>query len=175
MDLLTRKLITAARYCDATGQYERADKIQALLSHGKYQELSTREAMKKEILSEKEHDGYVVRKEKVSMFCDDDSVVEIESAYTPSGDYIGSPEDAKYIVEKRGIKPEISKKDHSVCSIGFCDKDQKWYGWSHRAMNGFGVGDTAEECFPTGNKKGGKIKTLAEAKKAAQDFAESVS
>lgn len=28
----------------------------------------------------------------------------------------------------------------TVCCIGFNPKEQKWYGWSHRAMFGFGIG-----------------------------------
>ena len=38
------------------------------------------------------------------------------------------------------INPEPSRPDHDYCSIGFCEKEQKWYGWSHRAMYGFGIG-----------------------------------
>ena len=29
---------------------------------------------------------------------------------------------------------------HPVANIGFSEKEQKWYGWSHRAIFGFGVG-----------------------------------
>lgn len=27
-----------------------------------------------------------------------------------------------------------------VARIGFCESEQKWYGWSHRAIFGFGIG-----------------------------------
>lgn len=60
-------------------------------------------------------------------------------AYNSSGEYVGDPEFALYLL-KRGIVPEKSDPSHSVCSIGFCTKDQKWYGWSHRALFGFGIG-----------------------------------
>ena len=43
------------------------------------------------------------------------------------------------------IKPEKIWKNSNVCSIGFCEKEQKWYGWSHRAMYGFKVGDKVKK------------------------------
>ena len=55
------------------------------------------------------------------------------------GGYIGLEDDAKRL-EERGIVPELREPDHGACSIGFCEKEQKWYGWSHRAMYGFGLG-----------------------------------
>lgn len=42
--------------------------------------------------------------------------------------------------DEHGIVPEKRKPEHCVCSIGFSEKEQKWYGWSHRAIYGFGVG-----------------------------------
>lgn len=27
-----------------------------------------------------------------------------------------------------------------TCCIGFCENEMKWYGWSHRAIFGFGIG-----------------------------------
>jgi len=71
--------------------------------------------------------------------------VIIKSAYTLNGDYVGSPRIAHRLIVKRGIKPELANlKDH-VCSIGFCEREQKWYGWSHRAIYGFGVGSEVKE------------------------------
>lgn len=64
--------------------------------------------------------------------------------YTPDGDTIGRLDDAKALCDVRGIKPRPRLDEHvgtgHQCSIGFCDKEQKWYGWSHRAIYGFGVG-----------------------------------
>ena len=34
----------------------------------------------------------------------------------------------------------IEKVSHPEASIGFAKKNQSWYGWSHRAINGFKVG-----------------------------------
>lgn len=53
--------------------------------------------------------------------------------------YVGTLEWAEMLTE-RGIAPQKRDPDHNVCSIGFCEKEQKWYGWSHRAMCGFGIG-----------------------------------
>lgn len=66
-------------------------------------------------------------------------------AVTPAGDYIGSPKDAFFLCRTKGIKPEIRMPDSGGCSIGFCEREQKWYGWSHRAIHGFGVGDSVKE------------------------------
>jgi hypothetical protein len=61
------------------------------------------------------------------------------------------------------------------------EEEQKWYGWSHRAICGFGIGDRIfEEKYGNDNtpfvKHGRKkIKTLADAKLAASRFASSVS
>ena len=57
-----------------------------------------------------------------------------------AGEYIGDLKDAKYLCEKRGIAPIASKPGHNVCSIGWSEKEQKWFGWSHRAIGGFGIG-----------------------------------
>lgn len=63
----------------------------------------------------------------------------VTSAYNDSAEYIGDEKQAKSL-QKMGIEPELISPDHNVCSIGFCDKEQKWYGWSHRAIYGFGIG-----------------------------------
>jgi len=53
--------------------------------------------------------------------------------------------------------------------------DGKWYGWSHRAVYGFKVGDKIKKGDCAYNGKEYTIETEAQAKKAAEDFAESVS
>lgn len=119
--------------------------------------------------------------------------VIVKSAYTPEGLYIGSPKNARYLIKKRGIKPELRSPTSKVCSIGFCGKEQKWYGWSHRAIFGFGIGDVVKEgdcCASSGYteayleehpeddtslKVGFTAKDLVAAKIMAMAFAESVS
>jgi len=42
-----------------------------------------------------------------------------------------------HFVKKEVSPPEKVSKEHAVCSIGYCKKERKWYGWSHRALYGF--------------------------------------
>ena len=88
--------------------------------------------------------GYVLRRESVWMNPADTRTV-MTSAYTPSGDYIGRSKFAYHLIVGRGIKPEKADPSHRVCSIGFSERDQGWYGWSHRAIFGFKIGDTVKE------------------------------
>lgn len=71
-------------------------------------------------------------------------LVTSQLAYTPDGKYIGNLETAQLLCGVNGIKPE-ALPGHNVCSIGFCEAEQKWFGWSHRAIYGFAVGDVAKE------------------------------
>lgn len=94
-----------------------------------------------EVLSSRmteDHGTYEIRMEKWSICQADDP--EMEAAYTKKGEYIGSRKDAERLCQKHGILPEKADEKHVVCSIGFCEAEQKWYGWSHRAIYGFGVG-----------------------------------
>lgn len=71
---------------------------------------------------------------------------EIAFAYTPSGDYIGNPKTARYLVIKRGLSDLQSRNgDPGPVQIGFSVPEQKWYGWSHRAIYGFGIGSTCKK------------------------------
>ena len=80
--------------------------------------------------------NYEIREEPNSL---DPSII-MRSCYSKiDGGYIGLEETAE-LLEKRGIAPQKSETSDNVCSIGFCEKEQKWYGWSHRAIFGFGVG-----------------------------------
>lgn len=134
--------------------------------------------------------GYEIRTEKVSYPEDE---ITMKSAYTSNGDYIGSSKWAHRLMVKRGIKPEKANPNHNVCSIGFSEHRQKWYGWSHRAICGFGVGDivTSEDhlCATSGWTDeylkscpeadlslpvGFEAKTLKDAKRMAVAFADAV-
>jgi len=67
-------------------------------------------------------------------------------AYTiPEGDYIGDSKTAFFLCRKKGIKPKLRCSHSKTCSIGFCEKEQKYYGWSHRAIYGFKIGDTVKK------------------------------
>ena len=138
--------------------------------------------MVKEVLRVRRYKaGYEVRAELIdgSEFgCDD---FEMKSAYTPDGLYIGNGVWAYRLCKKRGIRPELRTPDSNVCSIGFCEREQKWAGWSHRAICYFGIGDKIfEPCYGDDNtpfvQHGSvTIKTLAQARQAAANFAEEVS
>ena len=93
---------------------------------------------------------------------------------------------------KRGIKPEKVNPDESVCSIGLCAYENKWYGWSHRAIYGFTIGDIVKEGDCTASSGwtdeyladhpeedlslpvGFEAKSLDDARRMAIAFAESV-
>jgi hypothetical protein len=89
--------------------------------------------------------GYEIREELIdgSEYGGEDFTMK--TAYTLSGDYIGDTKRAYWLCKKLGIAPEKISDDHNVCSIGFCEKEQKWYGWSHRAMFGFGIGSKCKK------------------------------
>lgn len=91
---------------------------------------------KREVLSIRRYKaGYEIRTERfIEGFV-------MKSAYTLDGSYIGRSKDAHRLIVQRGIQPEKAHQDNNVCSIGFCSRKQKWYGWSHRAICGFGIGD----------------------------------
>ena len=97
--------------------------------------------------------GYEIREEEIDMAEEsgyqpspgESAMLTMKSAYTPEGDYIGDPKWAYRLCKKRGIKPEKIDQSHNICSVGFCEMDQKWYGWSHRAICGFSIGDVVKE------------------------------
>jgi len=79
---------------------------------------------------------------------DEDQGCWVMSAYNEQGDYIGGLDIVKNFVEDKGIIPERFKDypeansgRNATCSIGKSVKDGKWYGWSHRAIYGFKIGD----------------------------------
>jgi hypothetical protein len=136
--------------------------------------------------------GYEVR-EEVWKTDENDSGTNMKTAYTLSGDWIGDPKWARRLCVIDRIKPEKAKPEHCVCSIGFCEIEQRWYGWSHRAIAGFGIGDEVKEgdcCASSGWTEeylkehpeedlslpvGFVAKTLDDCKRMAIAFAESVS
>ena len=88
--------------------------------------------------------GYEIREELWKLDENDPGTI-MRQAYTPTGDYIGDTKFAHRLCSTRGIKPEKADANHCICSIGFCEKEQKWYGWSHRAIFGFGIGSQVKK------------------------------
>ncbi len=136
--------------------------------------------------------GYELRKELILM--EGNPPITMTSAYTLFGNkYIGNSKDAYRLCVKYGIAPELSKDSNNVCSIGYSMKYEMWFGWSHKAISGFAVGDTVKEgdCTassgytdeylkenPADNKAlpiGFVAKTMDDAKLMAIAFADSVS
>jgi hypothetical protein len=106
--------------------------------------------------------------------------VDIVAYYSEiDGSFIGDDKTARFLNE-RGIQPQRNKDSHSVASVGWCEREQKWYGWSHRAIFGFGIGDDYYWPDTMFNGEGSRqakrvIKNMDEARESASNFAEDVS
>ena len=137
----------------------------------------------KETKLQRIYKGYEYRREII-----DDSEyggngkLEMVNCYTTNGDWIGDSRQARFLCKKMGLTYiQKTEPDHCVCSIGYNPDKKKWFGWSHRAICGFGIGDYIfEEEYGDEKtlftKHGSEIaKTLKDAKKAASNFAKSVS
>lgn len=149
--------------------------------------------MNSELLAECETTMVPTPQERFELPMGDEEPTKMMGAFSLiDGGYIGNEEDAKQLQE-RGIAPQRRTEESDTCSIGFCEKEQKWYGWSHRAIYGFGIGDVVEEGDVTNSSGwtdeyleqhpeldtrlpvGFKAETLEDAKRMAIAFAEGVS
>jgi len=70
-------------------------------------------------------------------------VSKIDGSYLT---HVGLEDDLKHFL-KRGITEQIqsSFKGKETANIGFNPKDKKWFGWSHRAIYGFGIGSKCKK------------------------------
>lgn len=127
------------------------------------------------------------------------------SCYTPEGYYIGDINTAMFVYGRLGLEDvqpisvvsgkkeqEEAIKNKLACQVGFNPEEEKWYGWSHRAYFGYGIGHVAKEgsCETTSGwteeyleehpeedltvPVGFEVKTMDDAKRCAVAFAESV-
>ncbi|NCC61602.1 MAG: hypothetical protein EOM12_11815 [Verrucomicrobiae bacterium] len=89
---------------------------------------------------------------------------------------VGMEENVKFLADCE-ITEELGSIGHNVCCIGFSPKNNKWYGWSHRAIYGFTIGSTCEKghCHYTPEKGEWTAQTMADAKQMAIDFSKGVS
>ena len=132
------------------------------------------------ILKERNMGNYIIRKEEVVSEDMGNAPYVRERAYNKQGSWIGDKKRAKLLVKKLGIKPIKRHPTHDICSIGHSEKDNKWYGWSHRCIVGFAIGDRIyEENYGDDNtlfvKHGRKtIKNMEDARLAASNFAADV-
>ncbi len=141
----------------------------------------------KTLISESVTQHFLIRDELWALEGDPSRPTEMKAAHSFGGDYIGNVEDAYALTAKGIVHFERREPDSKVCSIGFSPSTEKWYGWSHRAIYGYGVGDIVKpgtmpvEDFENGGeclydvKPGMKVETLDDAKRAAKAFARSVS
>jgi hypothetical protein len=117
--------------------------------------------------------GYEVRRELLSFEeAGETEGVVLRSAYTvPEGYYIGSSRDAHRLMVRRGLRqlqPRMPQNEESnggrgrTCCIGFQPEEQKWYGWSHRAIYGFGIGSKVDSADHLCATSGWTEKWLAE-------------
>ncbi len=130
----------------------------------------------KEVKFQRNYPGYLYRREIVddSEYGGDGNLEMINCYSSDTGQWIGNAKDARYLCKKLGLR-----QIHG--SIGFNEDEQKWYGWSHRAIYGFGIEDKlfegdfgdAKTLFSQHGKK--TITTLDEARQAAIRFAKFVS
>jgi len=128
-------------------------------------------------LSEEDKGSYILKKvkTKIGLGKEDDEISLTYAISKKDGCYIGDETTAKRLDEK-GIAAERPSSDCNVCCIGYSQDEKKWYGWSHRAIKGFGIGDKAETLSPMGSERSKTdIKSEEEAKEAAIAFADSVS
>lgn len=61
--------------------------------------------------------------------------------------FVSHPESIKWML-KSGITEQIQSNDPNdprVSCIGFNPEENKWYGWSHRAVYGFGIGSEVKK------------------------------
>lgn len=101
----------------------------------------------------------------------------MDAAFSKEGIYIGEQSTAEFLV-KKGIEHfEKRKDDSTVCSIGYIPKEKAWFGWSHRALASFKIGDkcTKGDCGYTREKGQWTAKNMNDVKQMAWDFAEGVS
>jgi hypothetical protein len=120
------------------------------------------------------HPYYEIRIEEVF---DSEAPTIMRNCYsTKDGYYIGDEKIAKFLCDKMGIWPENG-------AIGYSKKNRRYYGWSHRAICGFGLGDMlfdercpeATDTTPFTQHGTVEVRTLAQAKQAARNFARYVS
>jgi hypothetical protein len=138
----------------------------------------------KEVIYQRNYPGYLYRREVI-----DDSgyggngKLEMVNCYAAeNGHWIGDAKFARYLCKKKGLR-QIQKIDDQDCvsSIGFNSDENKWYGWSHRAICGFGIGNKLfieeygddDTLFIEHGPD--TIITLEQAKQAAINFSRSVS
>lgn len=107
--------------------------------------------------------------------------------------YIGTEETYDFLRAKGIIMIQKAEPQDNTASIGYSPIENKWYGWSHRAMYGFTIGDVVKKGDLTATSGlieeyriqhpdedmslpvGFKAETMKDAKRMAIAFANAVS
>ena len=99
------------------------------------------------------------------------------SGIEPSDSPVGYNSCVSFLPAHRGIAPEKAFPDHQTCSVGFCEEEQKWYGWSHPDGSTTAVPGKYRTWHNIQEYGHGEweAKTLEDARAMACDFAENVS
>ena len=139
------------------------------------------------VATEEEQTRIITDKEK---FMELEDFIYYESLVDYS--YVGDEEFFNFL-RKHEIEYAYSWDKHYSANIGFSAKEKKWYGWSHRAIFGFTIGDEVKEGDITATcgftdeyaiqhpdechnlPVGFKARSLQDAKRMAIAFAEAVS
>jgi hypothetical protein len=117
------------------------------------------------VIRTRHYQYYDVLTEKVNTGENNPAIV-MRSAYTKDGDYIGNSKWVYKLVHVYGIRKFAkASPTHKLCSIGWSPEDNKWYGWSQRAVHGFGIGSSYKDKHARNTK---------EAKRFAASFANDV-
>ena len=58
--------------------------------------------------------------------------------------HVGMEDKLSYLT-RYGITEQIQSTSGKTANIGFNPVEQKWYGWSHRAIYGFGIGSEVKK------------------------------
>ena len=85
---------------------------------------------------------FVLQRENVRMFPGDTSgeLLDMIVAYNTDGKYVGDCDHAIFLMTI-GVTEQVQphSEQGGTCCIGFNPAEQKWFGWSHRAIYGFGI------------------------------------
>ncbi len=98
----------------------------------------------REVVFQRRYPGYTYRRELVDMseYGQSDPMEIVSCFAEESGHYMGNAKMARFLCKKKGIRHiQKAAPSHNTASIGLNVGENKWYGWSHRAICGFGIGD----------------------------------
>jgi len=83
----------------------------------------------------------------------DASFYSLDGYFNREGYYIAGNHWASTIkwLRGNGIAPEVATSEDTVCTVGWSEKHQAYFGWSHRAACSFAIGDRVyqEDFIPT--------------------------